>query len=247
VSSRRGKQVLVDSDEDLTPYGTSAAIVVVDVIRATTTLATAVASGRRCFAVGSVDAAVRAAAELEEPLLAGELGGDVPEGFDLNNSPAEFASRADTQRPVVLLTTSGTRLLASAAPGQAVFAACLRNWSAEVERLADSSYSKVCLVGAPTRGEFRVEDQICCSWIASGLMEHGFAPADERTSELVARWRDVPVAAIARGHSAGYLRDSGQMADLDFVIGNVDDLDLSFALDGSEIVAVNGRRIRHAA
>jgi 2-phosphosulfolactate phosphatase len=138
-------------------------------------------------------------------------------------------------------------LLASARPGQAVFAACLRNWSAEVARLTGSSYSKVCLVGAPTRGEFRVEDQLCCSWIASGLMEHGFGPADERTSELVARWRDVPASAIVHGRSAGYLLESGQTADLDFVIGNVDDLDLAFALYGSEIVVPTGTRIRRAA
>jgi 2-phosphosulfolactate phosphatase len=242
-----GKQVLVDCDEALLAYGTSAAIVVVDVIRATTTLATAVASGRRCFAVGSFDAAVRTAAELDEPLLAGELGGERPDGFDMDNSPAGFAARPDTERPAVLLTTSGTRLLASAVPGQAVFVACLRNWSAEVERLARSGYSKVCLVGAATRGEFRVEDQLCCSWIASGLMEHGFAPADERTSELVARWRDVPVAAIAHGRSAGYLRDTGQTADLEFVIDNVGDLELAFALDGSEIVVAKGTRVRRAA
>jgi 2-phosphosulfolactate phosphatase len=241
------KQVLVDCDEDLSAYGTSAALVVVDVIRATTTLVTAAASGRRCLPVGSFDAALSTAASLDDPLLAGELAGDMPEGFDLDNSPAEFASRSDIERPVVLLTTSGTRLLASAGPAQAVFAACLRNWSAEVERLARSSFSKVCLVGAATRAEFRVEDQLCCSWIASGLMEHGFAPADERTSELVARWRDVPVTAIAHGRSAGYLRESGQTADLDFVIEHVDDLDLSFALDGSEIVVAKGRHIRHAA
>jgi 2-phosphosulfolactate phosphatase len=247
LSARRGKQVLVDCDEDLSAYGTSAAIVVVDVIRATTTLVTAVASGRRSFAVGSVDAAVRTAAELERPLLAGELGGVMPDGFDLNNSPAEFASRSDTERPVVLLTTSGTRLLASADPAQAVFPACLRNWSAEVERLVRSRYSKVCLVGAATRGEFRVEDQLCCSWIASGLMENGFRPADERTSELVARWREVPAGAIAHGRSAGYLLESGHTADLDFVIENVDDLNLAFALDGSEIVVAEGTRARRAA
>jgi len=50
-------------------------IVVVDVVRATTTAVTAVAQGRRCFTAPSVAAARRRAARLEQPLLAGEIGG----------------------------------------------------------------------------------------------------------------------------------------------------------------------------
>src|SRR5262245_49992198 len=71
----------------LNDYGEGYAIVAVDVIRATTTAVTGVALGRRCFPVPSLEAAVPLAARLDNPLLVGELGGNMPHGFHMNNSP----------------------------------------------------------------------------------------------------------------------------------------------------------------
>jgi 2-phosphosulfolactate phosphatase len=235
VTGRR-RQVVVACATDLTRFGRADAIVVVDVIRATTTLATAVAQGRRCYPVGSVDDALRLAKCLSAPVLAGELGGVMPSGFELNNSPSALASRNDVDRPLVLLTTSGTRLLASARPAQRVFAACLRNWSAAVEHLAGSLSGGVALVGAATRGQFRREDQLCCAWIAAALLERGFQARDEFTLDVVERWRESPVASVAAGESADYLRRSDQLADLDYVVDHVDDLDLTMRLVGREII-----------
>src|SRR5690349_6732101 len=110
-------------------------IVGIDVIRATTTAVTAVAAGRRCFAVPSIEAAVPLAARLESPLLVGELGGNMPYGFHLQNSPAEMDRRTDLERPVILLSTSGTALLCDAARHGRTYAACLRNVRATLERL----------------------------------------------------------------------------------------------------------------
>ena len=87
------------------------AIVVVDVIRATTTATTAVSLGRRVFPVQTTDEASIVASTLTEPLLVGELGGNMPYGFDITNSPAEVARRTDTHRPMVLVSSSGIQLL----------------------------------------------------------------------------------------------------------------------------------------
>ena len=54
-------------------------VVGIDVIRATTTAVTAVAAGRRCFPVASLEEAVPLAARLANPLLVGELGGNRPD------------------------------------------------------------------------------------------------------------------------------------------------------------------------
>jgi 2-phosphosulfolactate phosphatase len=126
-------------------------------------------------------------------------------------------------------------VIASARPSQTVFAASLRNWSAEVERLVSSTWRRVALVGAETRGEFRREDQLCCAWIAAQLAERGFACADAETETVIERWCDEDVSTIAGGHSAGYLRRSGQLADLDYVLDHVDDLGVTFAVEDLEI------------
>src|SRR5437879_1743632 len=106
------RTVVIDCfEESLQPYRNGHAIVAVDVIRATTTAVTAVARGRKCFPVPSIEQAVSLTRKLSEPLLVGELGGSMPYGFDLNNSPADLEVRTDIHRPVILLSTSGTRLI----------------------------------------------------------------------------------------------------------------------------------------
>src|SRR5947209_7702908 len=118
-----GRVVIDCFAERLPLYGPNYAVVAVDVIRATTTAVTALATGRRCRPVPSLEAACRDSRALPDALLAGELGGEVPPGFDMDNSPAAVAERRDVERPIVLLSTSGTRLLSGGAPGQVVYAA----------------------------------------------------------------------------------------------------------------------------
>ncbi len=90
------------------------AIVVVDVIRASTTITTAISLGRRIFPVQTTDEAFILASALQDPILVGELGGNMPFGFDLTNSPAQVAELTDTHRPMVFVSSSGSQLLRNA-------------------------------------------------------------------------------------------------------------------------------------
>jgi 2-phosphosulfolactate phosphatase len=210
-------------------------IVAVDVIRATTTAVTASAMGRRCFPVASLENALTLAAELEDPLMVGELAGEMPAGFHISNSPALVAQQNDIHRPMVLLSTSGTKIIIGAKGATACYLACLRNYSAQIQHLI-SNHSKVAVIGAGTRGEFREEDQMCCGWIADGLLQDGFTAVDEQTAEIAARWRNAPVEAFLVSKSVAYLRRSGQLPDLDFVLAHIDDLPAVFLLVGDEVV-----------
>ncbi len=231
--------IVIDVEPQSMPrYGDGWAVVAIDVIRATTTAVTAVATGRRCFPVGSLDDAVRVHAKLDNAILAGELGGAMPFGFDETNSPAALEQRQDTERPVVLLSTSGTQLLADVQPREALYAACLRNVAAQVDRLA-GRHERVAVVGAGTRGVFREEDQLCCAWIAEGLIGRGYRP-ESATAEIVARWSGAPLSALATGASARYLLATGQQRDLDFVLTHHDDLDAVFAVEDGELVRITG-------
>lgn len=221
--------------DSLPPQALGCAVVAVDVIRATTTAVTALSHGRRCFPAASLGTAVPLAASLPNPLLAGELGGNMPYGFHVNNSPAVIDQRTDVYRPMILLSTSGTRLICSASDGQAMYVACLRNYRAQVEHLM-RNHARVAVVGAGTRGEFREEDQLCCGLIASELIQAGYKPVGEETREVVNRWADRPIDAITSGKSAQYLIDTGQNDDLEFVLTHVDDLAGVYVYDGREVV-----------
>lgn len=216
------------------------AIVAVDVIRATTTAITAAARGSRVFPAGSIEAAVRLAADLHRPILAGELGGVKPYGFDLQNSPAAMARLAERNRPIILLSTSGTRLIAEAVEHGVTYAACLRNACAQASYLARRAQD-VLILGADSRGEFREEDQLCAARIAGALLSSGYDVADTLTAQVVESFGEQPVATILDGKSARYLRDTGQQEDLEFVLGHVDDIESVFVVRRGEVVRVAER------
>lgn len=236
TSARPARTVAIDCfPESAGRYVGAFTVVGVDVLRATTTAITALHRGRRCYPVATIEQAVPVAARLDRPLLVGELGGNVPYGFDADNSPSELDRRTDVDRPMILLSTSGTRLLVEAQKADAVYAACLRNWSATVRRLAEK-HPHVAVVGAGARGEFREEDQLCCAWIAGGLVDLGYEPWEEQTAEILERWRDAPVDAFDGNRSTAFLRATAKDEDLAFVLSHVDDVDAAYVLLDGELV-----------
>lgn len=218
-------------------YRQGYAVVAIDVVRATTTAITIAASGSRCFPVATLAAAAEMNERLPYALLAGEQRGIKPAGFDINNSPTEFLAYPEVGRPVILLSSTGTRLCHEAVHADAVFLACLRNYESVATHLA-ANFPNVALIGAGSRGEFREEDQLCCAWIAERLLHFGYTAKDRNTLEIVRRWSGKPADAWICNQSANYLRNSGQLADLDFILKHVADLSTPFMLLNGEVVMV---------
>ena len=216
-------------------YTTGYAVVAIDVIRATTSAITAVMAGRRCFPVATLADAQRMKSTLGYCLLAGELNGDVPAGFDLNNSPAELAETDDQFRPIVLLSTSGTQLMCSSLKCDSAYVACFRNYKAVANSLL-SQFSNVAVIGAGSRNEFREEDQMCCAWIAEELIKAGYQAESRQTDEIIERWSGAPPEACLEGNSAKYLRRTGQLKDLEFVLQHVNDVECAFVISADEVV-----------
>jgi 2-phosphosulfolactate phosphatase len=211
------------------------AIVAVDVIRATTMAVTAVAAGRRCVAAANLHDAFALRDRIGGALLAGELEGEMPDGFDMNNSPARLAVRGDGQRPLVMLSSSGTQLMLEASrSAHGAFIASFRNFTATARHLMGQR-SRVAVIGAGSRGEFREEDQMCCAWVAELLVNAGYRPENPKTAEIIERWHGAPATACETGNSVAYLRRSRQLDDYDFVTAHVDDLDIVCSIDGNEI------------
>jgi 2-phosphosulfolactate phosphatase len=230
------KTVCISSYTDgLQPYPEDVATVAIDVIRATTTAVTAIASGRKCYPVSSVAEAIKMSQTLSNAVLVGELGGDMPAGFDMTNSPAQLAQRDDLSRPMILLSSSGTQLVQAISNRRGAYIASFQNYNATIDHLAEN-HAKVALIGAGSRGEFREEDQMCCAWIAEGLIEHGFIPEDETTRQLVEKWRGLPRNAFLMSRSVDYLRRSGQLQDLEFILEHFDDVNTVCRVTANEIV-----------
>lgn len=200
------------------------AIVCVDVLLAATTAVTCLARGRKVFFASSHQEARAKARTLVDPILAQEAPRPAVRGFEPQAGPAALDRRADVRRPLVLVS-SLTHLLANAEVAPAVYVACLRNMAATARQLCEH-HERVALLGAGYAGELRCEDQMAAAWMGRTLLRHGFEPEDLSTSEEIERWEEADASVVALGKAADYLRRLGQKHDLDFVLRNVDDLDL---------------------
>ncbi len=142
--------------------------VVIDLLRATTTMAVALSRGaRRVHVVPTVEEA-RACRHLG--LLAGEVRGLPPEGFDFGNSPCELLHAPLAGKDLVLATTNGTKAIVAVAGRGAVLAASFANLSAAAQ--AASRYERVLVVCAGTEGtrRFALEDAVAAGALVSRLL-----------------------------------------------------------------------------
>ncbi len=148
--------------------------VVIDVLRATTTIIQALAAG--CIAVWPV-AEVEEARRLADGIRAGRvlLGGErdgVPlPGFDLGNSPSEYTCSRCKGTTLVLTTTNGTRALLLAAPAARTLVAGFVNYSAVCEQLAEEK-RPIDIICAGYQGEVALDDALLAGALVEYLCEH---------------------------------------------------------------------------
>ena len=231
----KGTVVIDYLPESAIHYKDKYAIVVVDVMRATTTAITAVSLGWRVFPARTTDDAYIIASRLKNPLMIGEVGGNTPYGFDLTNSPVQISIRNDHERPIVFVSSSGTQLMLNSEGSESVYLACFRNFSAVADYIA-GRHERIAIIGAGTRGQFRREDQMGCAWVAEQLVSKGYRTESEKTAGYISRWSGVSPEDAKKGKSADYLMKSGQEEDLNFVISHIDDLDIVPQLADGELI-----------
>lgn len=152
--------------------------VVVDVLRATSTIVTALANGARSvIPVPTITQAMKM--KKENTLICGERGGIKPTGFDLGNSPQEYFNVKD--REIVLTTTNGTKAV-SMINSEFLYAACFLNLNAVVNQLRN--HEAVTVVCAGQEGKIAYEDVLCAGAIVYELCRDDLTDAARISKEL---------------------------------------------------------------
>lgn len=189
--------------------------VVVDLIRASTTITRALDAGaayvRPCL---EPEDALAMRADLvvggHDPariVLGGERGGARIPGFDLGNSPAEYTPERVGGRIILFTTTNGTRALLAAREGGAsrIVMACFNVLTAVVEQLSREE-RPVHIICAGSNGAVTIDDIACAGAIAAGLQDCGWTLShDDGARVALAAW------TAARSHPGGlaaFLHDS---------------------------------------
>lgn len=202
-------------------------VVVIDVLRATTTVCHAMAAGATCVVPClEIDEARAKRTEFAGCVLGGERQGRKIEGFDLGNSPTEYTAASVSGRTVVFTTTNGTRALLRAAAAEEILLGAFVNLSAIVDVL--SLRKRVDLLCAGTNGVVTAEDALFAGAVAHRLLQRGVAECgltDTGCNDqaLLAReaWRQVsasgrPLTTVLRDCQGGRnLIAEGFDADID--------------------------------
>ena len=168
---------------------------VIDVIRATSTICQALASGyEKAFCTAEVEEARSLARTLGGAVLGGERNAVRVPGFDLGNSPREYVEPVG--ETLVLSTTNGTRAVVAAARRcSRVFVASLLNLAAAVE-VAGEAGEDVLVVCAGVQGALALDDAFVAGRIVE-LLGGTRTDAAEAAARLTRSWRDAEEALRA--------------------------------------------------
>jgi 2-phosphosulfolactate phosphatase len=217
-------------DAFFTPHGLAPGdlagrgIVVIDALRATTTVITALANGAKAvIPAATSEEAVRLASNLEKDgvLLAGERRSLRIEGFALGNSPREMTPAAVAGKTIVLATTNGTPALLAAQGGDPVLVGAPANFKALVERARALLVERgdLAIVCAGREKQFALEDAYTAGRLIKAvkkglrrLVLNDAAQAALGVVDQFANWEE----ALASTDAARQLADADLAEDVSF-------------------------------
>ncbi|MFO7769379.1 MAG: 2-phosphosulfolactate phosphatase [bacterium] len=197
-------------------------VVVLDVLRASTSIITAVASGARgVIPADSLEAATEISTRLgtDDVLLAGERDARRVEGCDLGNSPGEFTPERVGGRRVVLATTNGTRAIVRARAACPLMVGGYVNAGRIVGALEDREDAVIVCAGSG--GAFALEDAGCAGYLLERLRkerEREVLPMNDGAwvaLELGRRAPKSPVRLLRQAAHGRYLIEAGFEEDLE--------------------------------
>jgi len=163
--------------------------VVIDLLRASTTITTALASGAAAiYPCREVALAWQLAERFsrDDILLGGERQGTLIEGFDLDNSPAKYTRERVGGKTLLFTTTNGTAAIELARPADRVLIGCFANLNCLLDLLLRDG-RPVRLICAGTNGQISTEDVLVAGALATGLLAElgsDFAADDQTTLAL---------------------------------------------------------------
>jgi 2-phosphosulfolactate phosphatase len=214
-----------------TPLGVTSAdiagkpVIVVDILRATTTIVTALANGAKAvIPAAAADEAVRMAQSLQRGsvLLAGERRFEPISGFDLGNSPREMTADVVAGKTLVMSTTNGTPAIQAAEAGSPVLVGAALNFSAVVARalpLAEK-HGEISILCAGRERGFALEDAYAAGRFAQALLPPGgrrnvdLNDAGVAALELIKRYGDRWKRAVSASAAARDLALKGYKEDV---------------------------------
>ncbi|MEG6586526.1 2-phosphosulfolactate phosphatase [Dendrosporobacter sp. 1207_IL3150] len=193
--------------------------VVIDVFRATTSIATAFANGcKELIPVEKIDEAFKMLELYPDALLAGEREGILINGFNLGNSPFEYSNSNIGGKTVIMTTTNGTFALKCAANTEKVYTASFVNCAAVCQKLEQEDRDIV-IICSGTEGRFSVEDTLCAGLISDRLNKVAVLSDTAQAAQAMYQgYKDDFENRVSESSHAKYLKRIGFDKDIDYCL-----------------------------
>jgi 2-phosphosulfolactate phosphatase len=199
-------------------------VVVIDVLRSSTTVAVALNNGaREIIPVASIESAVKLSSSLfgEVTLRGGERNGKMIDGFNLGNSPREYAFSTVNGKSIIFCTTNGSVAMHKSRYARNLAIASFVNVSAVANfmREVNSNFLIICSGTANSLSNFSLEDAVCAGMLVQKLEDQKSVELDltdsARASQLLFRslGRTLPKLLKTSDHGQ-YLAEIGFAEDL---------------------------------
>jgi 2-phosphosulfolactate phosphatase len=234
-------------DLHLTPHQTDElalrdkTVVVIDVLRACTSIAAALSNGaREIIPVDTVESAVKISGNLfgDVTLLGGERNGRMVEGFSLGNSPGEYSEERVRGKSIIFSSTNGAQAMVKARYARELFVCAFVNVSTVAGALRQNPRDCT-VVCAGNNGVLSMEDTVCAGMLIAKVIEDAPFEVELADAALAARalfktfGRGIPKMIKSSDHGR-YLQSIGFGDDLKTCAG-VDTMPVLPQLDGNVI------------
>ncbi|MBT3243253.1 MAG: 2-phosphosulfolactate phosphatase [Bacteroidetes bacterium] len=221
MNTKSGKRINIALTADEIPGKSQAdLVVVIDVLRATSVMITALAHNTPyLIPVSGIEDARDLKLKYPQSILAGERQAKKIPGFDRGNSPLEFMEEKEGAQAVILTTTNGTKALNNIHEGCEVLIASFLNVSAIADYLNLYSGS-ILLACSGTNGNFSLDDFLCAGALLARLDDQSYIANDlcVMAKHLYQANRNDLHSILASCYHYQFLESCGHGADLDFCI-----------------------------
>jgi 2-phosphosulfolactate phosphatase len=189
--------VVISADHIKEEYLEDKIVVVIDMLRATSVITTALANGaKKVIPILTVEGAFKIKEDLKkkniEVLLGGERKALKIEGFDFTNSPLEYTEERVKDKTIVLSTTNGTRAINLSLKAKKIYIGAMLNAKALIDIIKEEK-DDIVFINSGTNGEFTMDDFICSGYMISLLNKEESLDLSDiaKTAKLIYETNDV--------------------------------------------------------
>jgi 2-phosphosulfolactate phosphatase len=211
--------LIISSDDIIEEKIQGKVVVVIDMLRATTVIITALKNGcNKVMPVVTVEEAIELSKENRESfILGGERRALKIEGFDCSNSPLEYSAEAVKDKTLIITTTNGTKAIHGSSSAEQIIIGAMINGKAVSEKLIELN-KDVVFVNAGTYGQFTIDDFICSGYIINCILESSEAELSDiafTAQHIYCNHKDI-TSYLQHARHFNVLRELGLEEDLKY-------------------------------